>query len=185
MKKLIIGALVGGIIIFIWSFISWGLLNLHAAQQQHTPKQDSILAYLGTQFSEDGAYFMPTYPPGSSNEDMEKVMEASVGKPWAQVTYHKKMDGMDKMYMNMGRGLLVDFIMVWLLCGILLKIPSPSFGTILLGSLSAGMLIFLGGPYMMHIWFGSFDLMAHLTDVVVSFGATGLWLGWWLRRGRT
>lgn len=111
-------------------------------------------------------------------------MESSVGKPWAQVTYRQKMDGMDKMYMNMARGFAVDFIMVWLLCGILLKITSPSFGTILMASLSVGMIIFLGGPYMMHIWFGSFDLMAHLTDVLVSFGAVGLWLGWWLRRGK-
>lgn len=46
MKKLIVGALVGGIIVFIWSFLSWGLLNLHSAGQQYTPKQDSILAYL-------------------------------------------------------------------------------------------------------------------------------------------
>ncbi len=182
MKKLIVGALVGGIILFFWSFMSWGLLNLHGAQQKYTPKQDSILNYLGTQFSEDGAYFMPTYPPGASNEEMEKTMETSVGKPWAMVTYHKKMDGMSKMYRNMGRGLLVDIVMIWLLCWILLKIPSPSFSTILMGSLGTGLLIFFGGPYMMHIWFGSFDLMAHFLDVIVSFGVTGLWLGWWLTR---
>ncbi|MEO6252478.1 MAG: hypothetical protein ABIO79_04200 [Ferruginibacter sp.] len=185
MKKLIIGALVGGIILFIWSFMSWGLLNLHGAEQKYTPKQDSILAYLGNQFSEDGAYFMPTYPPGTSRDDMEKQMQASVGQPWAKVVYHKKMDGMNKMFMNMARGLLVDFVMICILCWLLLKIPNARFSTIFMANLAVGLLIFLGGPYMMHIWFGSFDLMAHLADVFISFGATGLWLGWWLRRGST
>ncbi len=42
MKKTIIGAIVGGIIIFAWQFLSWGPLNLHEAQQQYTPKQDTI-----------------------------------------------------------------------------------------------------------------------------------------------
>ncbi len=183
MKKTIIGAIVGGIIIFIWQFLTWGMLNLHEAQQKYTPKQDSVLAYLNSQFSEDGAYFMPTSPPGTSRGEMEKQMKASEGKPWVQVFYHKSMDGMNKMYMNMARGLLVDIVIVWLLCWLLMKIPTPSFGTVFMGTLGTGLIVFLHGPYTMHIWYGSFDLMIHLLDALVAWGVTGLWLGWWLRRG--
>lgn len=183
MKKMIIAAIVGGIIMFLWSFLSWGLLNLHGDQQKYTPKQDSILAYLGTQFTEDGAYMMPTFAPGTSRDEMEKQMPAMEGKPWAMVTYHKSMPGMNKMFMNMGRSLLVDFFIVWLLCWLLVKIPSPSFGTVFMGTLGTGIIVFLNAPYAMHIWYGSFDLMAHFTDAIVAWGATGLWLGWWLRRG--
>ncbi len=57
MRKSIIGAIVGGIIIFLWQLLSWGVLNLHEAQQKYTPKQDSILAYLGTQFNDDGSLY--------------------------------------------------------------------------------------------------------------------------------
>ena len=182
MKKAIIGALVGGIIIFIWQFLTWGALNLHQSQQQYTPKQDSILAYLNTQFSEDGAYMLPTFAPGISNDEMEKQMTAMEGKPYAQVIYHKSMPGMNKMFMNMARGLLVNIFMVWLLCWILVKIPSPSFGTVLLSTLGTGIIVFLNGPYTMHIWFGSFDIMVHFVDALVAWGAAGLWLGWWLTR---
>lgn len=182
MKKMIIGAIVGGIILFIWSFLSWGLLNLHGDQQKYTPKQDSILAYLNTQFSEDGAYYMPGFPPGTSREEMEKKMEESVGKPWAQVVYHKSMPGMNKMFMNMGRSLLVDFVIIWLLCWLMVKIPTPSFGTVFLGTLGTGIIVFLSAPYTMHIWYGSFDLMAFFVDALVAWGVTGLWLGWWLTR---
>lgn len=181
---MIIGAIVGGIIIFAWQFMSWGFLNLHVNQQKYTPKQDSILSYLGTQFNEDGAYMMPTFPPGTSNAEMEKQMKTMEGKPWATVVYHKSMPGMSKMFMNMGRSLAVDIFIVWLLCWLLVKIPSPSFSTIFIGSAGVGIIVFLNAPYTLHVWYGSFDLMAHLTDALVSWGVTGLWLGWWLRRGK-
>ena len=184
MKKMIIGALVGGILLFCWQFLTWGLLNLHEAQQKYTPKQDSILTYLGTQFSEDGAFMMPLCAPGTPRDEMEKKMKAFEGKPWATVIYHKSMPGMNKMFMNMGRSLLVNIFVVWLLCWLIGKINAPSFGTVFLCTLGTGIIIFLYSPYTMHIWYGSFDLMAHLIDTFVAWGVVGLWLGWWLTRGR-
>ncbi|MBK9485026.1 MAG: hypothetical protein IPO01_07365 [Chitinophagaceae bacterium] len=130
MKKTIIGAIVGGIILFLWQFLSWTMLNRHDARQRYTPKQDSIMAYLNTQFSEDGGYMMPRFAPGTSNEEMEKQMKAIEGKPWAEVVYHKSMPGMDKMFMNMGRSLVVNIFIIWLLCWLLTKINAPSFGTV-------------------------------------------------------
>ena len=185
MKKMIIGSIVGGLIIFAWQFISWGALNLHEAQQKYTPKQDSILAYLGTQFSEDGAYFMPTVAPGASSEEMENQMKSAEGKPWAQLAYHKSMPGMKNMVMNMGRSLLVNIVVVWLLCWLLLKIPSPSFVTIFLGCIATGFIVFLNAPYVLHIWYHSFDLTAHFVDALASWGLTGIWLGWWLSRRKS
>jgi len=184
MKKMIIGALVGGIILFAWQFMTWGALNLHESQQRYTPKQDSILSYLNSQFSEDGAYMMPTFAPGTSNDEMEKQMKAMEGKPWAQVVYHKSMDGMNKMFMNMGRSLLVNMFIIWLLCWLLVKIPSPSFGTIFMGTLGTGLIVFLHAPYTMHIWYGSFDLMAHFIDALVSWGVAGLLLDWRVSSGK-
>jgi hypothetical protein len=182
MKKSIIGVLVGALILFIWQFLSWALLNLHGAQQKYTPKQDTVMTFLQTQFSEDGAYRMPNYAPGTSREEMEKQMKATEGKPWAQVIYHKSMPGMNTMYMNMARGLAVNIVIIWLLCWLLAKINAPSFGTIFIGTLGTGIITFLHGPYTMHIWYDSFDLMIHLLDVVVAWGITGLWLGWWITR---
>jgi hypothetical protein len=68
MKKLLIGSLIGGIIIFIYQTLSWTVLNLHAANQQYTPKQDTIMAFMNQQFTEDGSYEIPFYPPGTSND---------------------------------------------------------------------------------------------------------------------
>jgi len=182
MKKMIIGAIVGGIILFLAQFLSWAALNLHEAQQRYTPKQDSVMAYLNTQFSEDGGYLMPGFAPGTSDEDMKKQMTASEGKPWVQLFYHKSRPGMNTMFMNMGRALAVDILIILLLCWLLVKIPAPSFATIFIGTLGTGLIVFLNAPYTMHIWYDSFDLSAHLIDVLMGWGVTGLWLGWWLSR---
>ena len=53
-KKNIIGAVVGGIIIFFWQFVSWGPGEFHYAAQQYTSKSDTILQFLQNQFSEEG-----------------------------------------------------------------------------------------------------------------------------------
>jgi len=180
MKKLFISALVGGIIIFIWQTLSWAMLNLHHANQEYTPKQDSILSYLNSQFSEDGAYMVPAYPKGITREEMEKQMEARKGKPWAQIQYHKALDV--NMGANIIRGLITDIIMVAFLCWILMKISPSSFGVIFTSCLFTGIIVFTNSPYTMHIWYPRADIMVHLLDALLSWGLCGIWLGWWLNR---
>src|SRR6476646_3293002 len=90
--KIFIGSLVGGIIIFMWQFLSWTVLDLHRPAQEYTPKQDSILAYLSTQFDSSAGYMLPNIPKGASSGDMKNLSEKSTGKPWAQVYYHKSLN---------------------------------------------------------------------------------------------
>lgn len=180
MKKIIIGSIVGGLIIFIWQFLSWTLLELHRPAHQYTPKQTEILNFLSRQFPDDGGYFLPNYPPGSSREEIEAGMAQGAGKPWAVISYHKAMNA--NMGMNMFRGLVVDILIVALFCWLVSKMPGARFHTILLASLATGFIVFLNVPYTMHIWYETFDLYADLADALVAWGLTGLWLGWWLTR---
>jgi len=180
MKKLVIGSIVGGIIIFIWQTLSWAALNLHHASQEYTPKQDSILSYLNTQFSEDGAYLLPNYPKGTSREEMEKQMETNKGRPWVQIQYHKALNV--NMGSNIFRGLIVDILMVAFACWILMKIPPSAPGTIFIACLCIGIIVFINSPYTIHIWYPKADIMIHLLDALVSWSLCGIWLGWWLNR---
>lgn len=180
MKKLVIGSIVGGIIIFIWQTLSWPVLNLHHASQEYTPKQDSILSYLNAQFSEDGAYLLPNYPKGTSSEEAEKQMTANKGRPWVQIQYHKSLNV--DMTSNIIRGLIVDILMVAFACWILLKIPNSGMSTIFIACLCIGIIAFINSPYTIHIWYPKADIMAHLLDALVSWALCGIWLGWWLNR---
>ena len=182
MKKLIIAAFVGAIIMFVWQTLSWAMLNLHHANQEYTPKQDSILAYLSSEFHGDGSYLMPNSPPGTSMEEMQKQMAPKIGKPWAEIQYHESLD--TSMGKNIGLGFFVDLIILILFSWILMAFGNSKFGTIFLASLITGIIVFLNSPYTIHIWYPKRDIMIHLLDAIVSWGLCGLWLGWYLPRKR-
>ena len=175
MKKLALGSIVGAIVIFVWQFLSFSLLELHQAATDYTPKQNEILTFLNSQLSESGSYAMPRTPRGASSDDIEKSMKESQGKPWAIVSYHKSMDM--NMGANMVRGILINVIMIALLCFIIGNLKDLSFKTILLVSMATGLIVFFNVPYTNHIWYQWFDLRAYLIDAIVGWGLVGIVLG--------
>jgi hypothetical protein len=180
MKKILIGGLVGGILLFAWQTISFAVANLHDKGQAYTPKQDSILQFLNNSGLEEGTYFMPRLQNENSSEEMEKFMKEVDGKPWAQLSYYKAWNL--NMGMNMVRGLLANIIIVVGLCWIFAKITNASFGTYLTASLIIGLIAFTNGPYTGHIWYPKHDINAYFVDAIVSWGLVGAWLGWWMNR---
>src|SRR5512133_570565 len=117
MKKAIIGSLVGAIIIFIWQFLSFGLINFHKPAQDYTDKQDAIMSFLNNQGLKEGGYVMPSAPSTASRSEMEAAMKASDGKPWVKLEYHDKaQNSTNAMVINMVRGFLVNFVIVLLFC---------------------------------------------------------------------
>lgn len=185
MKRSIVGALVGAIIIFVWQFLSFGLLDLHRKGADYTDKQGTILKFLQDQGLQEGSYRIPNSPANASNAEMEKMMKDSDGQPWVMVQYHNKAENnMNAMTMNMIRGLLVNIVIVLLLCWIIRRMAAPGFVTILTASLAVGLIAFLNEPYTGYIWYKTFDIWMYFLDAIVAWGLTGLWLGWWMRRGR-
>jgi hypothetical protein len=180
MKKLIIGAIVGGIIVFLWQSLSWTVLNIHQSANQYTSKQDTILNFLSSHFSESGEYFMPGLPANATSDEMTKSMEVNAGKPWAKIAYHSSLDV--NMTGNMIRLVLVNILMVALVVWLLQKMTAPAFTTILLACLAIGLVAFINIPYTYHIWYKSRDVNGYLIDAIASWGLCGIWLGWWLRK---
>jgi hypothetical protein len=176
MKKTIIGAIVGGIIIFIWQFLSWTILDLHRPAQQYTDKQYEIMSFLNSRFDHDAAYFMPNHPPDASHDVMEKTMEAAMGKPWAVIQYHRELNM--SMGMNIFRAVIVDILMAGFFCWIVSAFANPRFGNVFFASLLVGLIAFIHYPYVVHIWYQTFDIDANLIDALVSWGLAGLFFGW-------
>ncbi|MBK8700072.1 MAG: hypothetical protein IPN29_11300 [Saprospiraceae bacterium] len=177
--KSIIACLVGGILLFMWQFLSWTFLNLHASNQQYNPKQTEIMQFLGENIGADGNYFLPNYPPGTSMEDQQKMMEAAAGKPWAMISYHSSMDM--SMSMNMFRGLVVDLLAVAMLIWLLMKFQNSNFTTVISSSICVGLISYLTTQYTNSIWFET-NSMPDLIDALVSWALVGGWLGYWLNR---
>jgi hypothetical protein len=182
MKKHLIAALVGAMIIFFWQFLSNAALELHRPAQQYTPKQDTIIDFLKSNLAE-GRYMIPTLPEGASSEEHEAFMSKMDGKEWAIVDYHSHMEASaGAMINNMIRGLLVNILIVYLFIWILTRGGTPSFKNIFMASILLGFIVFLNSYYTDFIWFKTPGIWQNFTDSIVSWGSAGLWLGWFLNR---
>ncbi|MCC6816721.1 MAG: hypothetical protein IT267_09940 [Saprospiraceae bacterium] len=177
--KQIIASVVGALILFIWQFLSWAAIPIHSDVYGYTASQDKILEVLNQSNLEEGTYMLPGVPPGTSHEDAEKQGQASIGKPWAQVSYHKSFD--ISMGMNMTRGFLVDLIALFLLSWIFLRLGKVNMQTSIFVCVSIGLIAYLTIPYLNSIWFGG-STLGHLIDALVPWGLVGVWLGWYMNR---
>lgn len=175
MKRTILGAVIGAIILFVWQFLSWGVINFHEKAQQHTPNQDAILSSLAANLPEEGGYLLPNVPANATEEEQNKLWEDMEGKPWASIQYHKSHN--QSMAMNSIRQIIVNLIIVWLFCWLILKLNIRSFKNIFLSALAVGLIVFLNSPYTGSIWYQWFDTMAHFLDAMVCWGLIGLVIG--------
>lgn len=179
MKKQIIATAVAGILLFLWQFLSWTMLNVHGNEMQYTDKQDAILQALAQQGLPEGSYMLPMPAPGSTSEQQQAFMESSAGKPWASISYHSSFN--TAMGMSMFRAFVVDLVAAFLLCWLLLKIPTLDFKTALLSSLAVGFIGYLTIPYLNAIWFED-NSIGYFIDAIVQWGLVGAWLGWYLTK---
>lgn len=180
MKKTIIASIVGGLILFIWQFLSWSMLNIHGSSMTYTPNQEKILAHLEANL-EEGSYFLPTIAKGTDPEVAQKYMESRMGKPWARVQYHDAFTM--SMPLNMIRGFIVNILACFFLTWILSRFSKVELKDGLICSLAVGLIGYFTIPYIENIWFNESSL-GYLVDTIVSWGLVGIWLGFWLSKDR-
>lgn len=179
MKNQLIATLVGALILFFWQFLSWSALNIHGAEQSYTPQQEKVLQALSDVNLEEGHYFLPTVPPGSSASEHQAVMEANNGKPWARLSYYSKME--TNMGMNLFRGFVIDLLAVFLLTWILMQFSTVNLTNGVMASLAVGIIGYTTIPYLNSIWFDT-PTIGYIIDTFVQWGLVGIWLGWFLKK---
>jgi hypothetical protein len=180
MKKLVIGALVGGILVFLWQTLSWTVLDLHAKEYQVAPAEGAIMDVLNAQLKEDGQYRLPGLDRHASTEERKKFMEATDGKPWAIVSYHKAYT--TDMVTTIVKGFVAALIAALFVCYVLSTNPNRTFGGIFISTILIGLAGYLFIPFADHIWWEKPGAITNLIDVLISWGLCGLWLGWYLKR---
>jgi len=87
MKKSLLFALIGGIILFVWQFISFAMPNFHKTAMEYTPSQDEVLAAIKESGLKEGMYMLGQPDPELTNEEYNAAMEKYEGKPWAILNY--------------------------------------------------------------------------------------------------
>ncbi len=176
--KITIGAIAGGIILFIWQFISYGMADLHYSQMAYTPHQEEILNLLSEVELEEGEYFLPRLPKDRTADQHEFMMEQQ-GRPWVMLQYHHELE--TTFFSNLVRALITNSLAVGILCWLLLQFRELSMTSSIIAAVGIGVMAYCTTTYLNSIWYKT-NTWPDLLDAVVPWVLTGAWLGWWLRR---
>src|SRR4029077_3977367 len=76
LKSLLLGAVLGGLTAFLWSFISWSVLSWHEKQLHSFQNEDEVTAVIASDAPQSGNYLLPTGPPQEGlTVDQKKAAE--------------------------------------------------------------------------------------------------------------
>jgi len=76
LKSLLLGAVLGGLTAFLWSFISWSVLSWHEKQLHSFQNEDEVTAVIASGAPQSGNYLLPTGPPQEGlTADQKKAAE--------------------------------------------------------------------------------------------------------------
>jgi hypothetical protein len=178
MKRIIIGALVGAIIFFVFQAAMW-MGGIHKDVYSYTPNQEQILDNLNRNLSAEGMYMIPALDPASNptHEQEEAYMAQNVGKPWAMVFYHTSMSGMDPMYLV--KGFLYAFIAAFMTAMVLYYGKFDAFSTRWMVAMSFAVFTLCQGVLDEMNWWSypwSF-IRPQVIDMILGWGLTSVWLG--------
>jgi hypothetical protein len=170
MKKQILFAVIGGIILWMWQFISFAAGDFHRAAHKYTPLQDKLMSAFQSIGLEEGQYQLGQIDPALIRSGEATGFE-NAGGPRAILHWRPATN--DSMVMNMLRGVFVCIIVAGLLFYLVRSAREISVGKGALMGLAVGVISFLVIPYTNFIWYQTPDIYAHLLDAFVPWLAMG------------
>src|SRR6185369_15984690 len=133
-----------------------------------------------------GLYLLPSLPPGSGHEEMEKFMTDRTGKPWAFILYNHEMMGMASFPMQMVMGFIYNLITVLVVCIALAAASSrlTSFGQRLWFVMLFALFAIFSNLMPRYNWyhFPMHFIKGEIIDLVGGAFFLGLWLAWYYGR---
>lgn len=169
MKKHLLFSIVGGIILFVWQFLSYAMPNFHQKANTYTPLQDTILATLQGVGLEEGMYMLGM-PDPDDPEAMKKYQEMETST-WATLNY--RINDSNGMAMPMTRGVVVCIIISAILFMLFNQQKDPTLIKRIVLALGIGLIGFFFVPYSNFIWYKEPDVFAHLLDAIVPWMILG------------
>ncbi len=181
MKRMIVGALVGGLIVFIWQALSHMIFTYHETSYRQVTQQDEAIQAIGNALKNEGQYLIPRSDPAANSVQQQEFEAQMQGKPWALVTYHSSYEF--DMAMAVARSFTTACLAVLLFIVILGNRPGTFF-SIFAKAIGLGVLIFSFVFYNQNIWLQTpwEVIRPEVYDLLIEWGLCGLWLGYWLTK---
>lgn len=180
-RSLVLGAVLGGLVAFVWSAVSWMLLPWHDASMKAFADEAVVAQVLLEQTPSGGMFMLPGLPAGY--ERMSDAEKQAVGAAIAQ----KKSDGPyfygvvwrrvhEDMGRQMGVGLLFDILAALLVTMLLMKTGGMSWGGRVMFVVTAALAVCMIAVAPNWIWWhypANFVLVT-MADLLIGWTLAGM-----------
>lgn len=183
--RLLIAALLGGVIVFFWGFVSHMLLPLGHIGFERPTAEDPVIEALAENLPKRGVYTIPGIAPEQMYD--EKAMAAYEAKAAANafslVVYRPDVRGMAMGPMlgtEIATNVISAFVVAWVI-----GLAGLSFARRVGIATAMGFFAWLAVsvPYWNWYFFPLDFTLANLATNVVGWPLAGIAMAWWLGRG--
>ena len=187
-KKMILSAILGGLVLFVWSAIS-GMLPWHQPTIRKFTSEDVVQAAILANAPESGIYVLPNpchfddLPQELQADAQRAAMKKAEEGPMLFASL--KREGPGSMGVQMLQALLVNIIAAATMAWLLMTTPLRSFFAKVRFVEMIAVLIFVAGQLPFSIWwqFSPDFLLISLLDLLIGWGLAGCVLAWATGRG--
>ncbi len=180
MKKIIVGGLAGGIIMFIWGWAAWSIFSVHAGSMLNIPNEDAVVTAMSVNMDKKAIYVFPGLPTASDQASMDDYTQKMQQGPVGMIVYDPQ--GSDPMAMNQFIGGIIIAVILACMAAWFLSRSTAAASSYIARVAYCGMLgVFISiAAYIVNWnWMGySFEYTsAWIIDTVIGWVLAGLGIG--------
>lgn len=181
MKSLALGAVLGGLVAFIWSAASWMVMPWHNSTMNSFANEDAVAQVLLENAPKGGMYWLPGLPPGydSMSAEQKKAADAAMQEKTKTSPFFYgvvRRQSQENMARNMTYGLLFDILAALLISMLVLKTSGMSYAGrvmfIVTVALAVGVIAVLPNWVWWH--FSTRWTLVTMADIVIGWLLAGL-----------
>jgi hypothetical protein len=190
--RILLAGIIGGIVMFIWSFVAHELLPLGEMGVQEMPNEDSVTSVLQTNLGNKRAFYIfpgPGLKPGATREEKEAGMKKAeekmaAGAAGVLIYYPKRIFNFPrKLAIEFATEVLESLLAVFLLAQAPIRGFAGKVGFVLTAGILAA--IATNVPYMNWYGFPRNFTIGQMTTQIVGFLLVGIVAGLMMKRPST
>lgn len=183
--RLLLAALLGGIVLFFWSFLANAVLPLGEMGHRYPASEDAVLAALQANMAQEGVYIVPGLTPEQYTDPAagEAYAAKAVASPFAFVIYQPTgengLDMLDELAIQLAGTVLASWLLAWVL-----SLAPWSFGKRVAVSTGLGLFAWISVSLPWWNWyrFPTEFILGSLVQQVAGWFLAGIAIAWVLGR---